>query len=550
MVSKTIQVGLIDDGVNEGFIYKCELKNNIEITPELKIISRANYNTCEPSHGTICAAIIKHYSSEASLNSIKILDDTKTCNVKQLIKAIEWCIYNNIQLINISLGTVDYRDFFSVKRVVNKAFKKGIIIVAACNNDNIVTYPASLFNVIGVKCDTSNNLSEGEYIFRPYSPDGIEIVAYGNNFITLFTGEPKKVNPSNSYATPLITSKIYNIMKNNHGISFDNIKSLLKIGAKSSRNLRNKADQYHSTSINWIQSALLFEINKYDLNTKNIGYSFEVIKSIDFKCTNLNNGFEKIMDFIKKNYRLLYEIDTVIIIIYGKLEKSSLVIYQIIKYFDTIKKNFVYIDDNLNNIKKISYKTNNNIKIWLPSVYNNIYSIVNEKKVDYNIPLIIIYDFTENKLLNFLKNLYYLFANNGHYAVISTTTSLGVLADYQYIPLTKHIGNVEHRLNLLRSIYPADVIIYGIDKTKTSYSNIKLIEKHFEIDLRIFLFDEFNSSYRAISTIASDKKIKETIISVPKNNGFSRLIKTKTFYYNKEIPVTEMFKYIMYLFES
>ena len=45
-----------------------------------------------------------------------------------------------------------------MENVIHKLLKKDIVLVAAANNTNTVTYPASMEGVIGVKCDLSDTL--------------------------------------------------------------------------------------------------------------------------------------------------------------------------------------------------------------------------------------------------------------------------------------------------------------------------------------------------------------------------------------------------------
>jgi len=104
-----VSVAIIDDGINENLYSNIYLENNIEINSELKISQRKYYDPASISHGTTCAAIIQRYSSCKVLNSVKILNEKTKGTKSQLIKAIEWCIDKNINLINLSLGSIDYR---------------------------------------------------------------------------------------------------------------------------------------------------------------------------------------------------------------------------------------------------------------------------------------------------------------------------------------------------------------------------------------------------------------------------------------------------------
>lgn len=223
-----IKIAVIDDGINAGLYKIGFIERDIEIMPELQVKYRTGYDMHKPSHGTTCAAIIKKYTPYAQLSSIKILNDNAKGIRGQLVKALEWCVENNMHLVNMSLGTIDFRDADIIKKAVDTAAEKGIIIVAAANNRNVYTYPASFKNVIGVNCDITGNLKEGEFVWNPFAPDNIEITSCAIHELTMYTGETKTTGPCNSFAAPMITAVVCKIMDEKGLITLDEIKVELK----------------------------------------------------------------------------------------------------------------------------------------------------------------------------------------------------------------------------------------------------------------------------------------------------------------------------------
>lgn len=228
MCCNELIIAIIDDGVNEKLYNIDDLTYNIEVTSDLNIINRTSYNQYEHSHGTTCAAIIKKYVPKANLASIKILNEKDKGNINQLIKAIDWCIKKNIKLINLSLGTINHVDFEILKKYIDYACKQGIVIIAACNNKNIYTCPASFPNVIGVKCDRFGILKENEYIYNTSWPDGIEIISNSSHLLIDCYNHHIKTSLSNSFATPCITSIVYFLMEEFSGITLKEIKERLR----------------------------------------------------------------------------------------------------------------------------------------------------------------------------------------------------------------------------------------------------------------------------------------------------------------------------------
>lgn len=223
-----VNIAVIDDGVNEAVYPVGELAYSIEVTPELKVENRGTHNIFEPSHGTTCAAIIKKYYADGVFSSVKVLNDhSGKGRVAQLLQGIHWCLEKEMQVISLSLGTVDYHDFGELEQVVNIAFEKGIVLVAACNNKDIYTSPASLAKVIGVKSSKNIRLKEGEYLYHVDPWDGIEITGCCEHKLTTMMGEETITPLCNSFAAPMITAEVCRIMENYPGISLEKLKQEL-----------------------------------------------------------------------------------------------------------------------------------------------------------------------------------------------------------------------------------------------------------------------------------------------------------------------------------
>lgn len=99
-----------------------------------------------------------------------------------------------------------------IRRQINEMTAKGIVIVAACNNRNIVTYPASMFSVIGVKADAS--LKDDEYGYEQDCLDGIPFSASSRHLLRKEGGKnPFYFSPiANSYAAPVVTAAVCNLL--------------------------------------------------------------------------------------------------------------------------------------------------------------------------------------------------------------------------------------------------------------------------------------------------------------------------------------------------
>ncbi len=101
-----------------------------------------------------------------------------------------------------------------------------MIIIAAYNNKRIYTCPASFDNVIGVKCDTTGTLKRSEYIYNTYSLDGIEVIANAKHNIIDNSGMVYTTSICNSYATPVVTALVYELIEKYPDITINEIKHI------------------------------------------------------------------------------------------------------------------------------------------------------------------------------------------------------------------------------------------------------------------------------------------------------------------------------------
>lgn len=137
------EIAIIDNGIKtEGIIGKAVVK-------QISFLNRSKMYKV-PEHGTMCAQIINYIYPQARFIDLSIMESNGTTQIKKLLEALEWCIKNNIKLINLSMGTVNYFDIKSLKEVFDELQKKNVIVVAAYDNRNIKTFPAMFPGVFGV----------------------------------------------------------------------------------------------------------------------------------------------------------------------------------------------------------------------------------------------------------------------------------------------------------------------------------------------------------------------------------------------------------------
>ncbi|TYQ15071.1 UNVERIFIED_CONTAM: subtilase family protein [Acetivibrio alkalicellulosi] len=525
-----IKIAVIDDGVYESFFNIGCLENQIEITTKLEIVQQKELPLKFPNHGSICAAIIKKYAPNAFISSIKILNNKKRGVIDQLVRAIEWCVEKDIKIINLSLGTVYYKDSFELKKIVNTAAKKGVIIVCACSNQLIVTYPSCFSNVIGVKTD-NNEVYNEQYIYNYYPNDGIDITAGSIFSLQKTDGEFYNTQQCNSYATPFITAKVYDIINKNPQSSIEKVKLELMEGALNNSDKTKWLHLYKS--VDWVENALLFDFNNSTSQLLKENCIFRITEKIDFKGHCFCSASKEIEEYFDINESNLKKYDTIVInannIVSNHYDCSSKKLIQSIINKD---KNLIYLDDReINNeIEVINKKT----KIWHPSVFNYLNAPV---LMEIDIPLITINDFSGRYLLETMRKLHKLFLKDKYNPIAATDSSQGILYGMNYSPLISQSVLNEYDpagLKVVCALYSPDVLIYGVNAFNKDIDYLSHKNNSFEIDIDILIADYLSDKVTEYLKLAC-KGSSKLILLMPFN------MIDKNVQINKDIKVFDLF---------
>ena len=201
-------------------------------------------------HGTHCAGIIAAEDNnmgvigvapDASLYAVKITEDGESISPTYLIQAINDIarkVYNrevDVDIISISLGTPSLPETYleCLQDVINNAYNKGIIVVAAAGNggSDSVDYPARLEHVIAVG---AINEDHQRAAFSNYGAE-LDLVAPGVNINSTYSDENLsplyKTLDGTSMAAPMVAGVCALILSANRDLTPDNVTEILKITA-------------------------------------------------------------------------------------------------------------------------------------------------------------------------------------------------------------------------------------------------------------------------------------------------------------------------------
>ncbi len=154
-------------------------------------------------HGTAVASIIATYAPAADIHSLQLLDGRNRTTQERVVRALEWAVEQRYDVVNCSFGVSDqrvevqYRNSF--KAVVDEAFCRGCILVAACNNHDfkLPEYPGAFPTVIASDWAGFDGLS-----FARREGNLVEFVARGRDVRVAWKGGSFRHDSGSSYAAP------------------------------------------------------------------------------------------------------------------------------------------------------------------------------------------------------------------------------------------------------------------------------------------------------------------------------------------------------------
>lgn len=226
VTGKGIKVAILDTGIKTDH-------------PDLYVsggYSAMSYTTSyndDHGHGTHVAGIIgakdndfgvKGVAPDASLYAVKVLGGNGSGTTSEIIKGIDWAISNDMDIINMSLGSPSGTQAF--QDAVDRAYQAGILLVGATGNDsytNNVGYPARYDSVIAVGATDSYN---NKATFSNAGPE-TEVAAPGVSIYSTLNNGSYGYMSGTSMATPYVAGVLALYKEVNPTYSNAQIRTLL-----------------------------------------------------------------------------------------------------------------------------------------------------------------------------------------------------------------------------------------------------------------------------------------------------------------------------------
>ncbi|MDC7290400.1 S8 family serine peptidase [Blautia schinkii] len=221
-----IKIALIDDGVKRNSNLARENIKHYKIENGNVICNKILEEDCCGEHGTMCARILNQVNKEIEIYDLNIFRNG-SADVEDVILMLKFCLNLNVAVINMSCGTQNYIDYKKMEPVIENLINNNIFIVSAFCNNNILSFPAVCKKVFGVRRDISKILKFGEYGFQMCDNLNIENSLVANYSSPLFS-DNSFLSDGNSFAAPIITGQISNILKYMQDADFEKVLSKLR----------------------------------------------------------------------------------------------------------------------------------------------------------------------------------------------------------------------------------------------------------------------------------------------------------------------------------
>ena len=101
-------------------------------------------------HGTAVASILRALAPNARLTSVRVVDELGRGSAAALRTALEFCVRERFDVVNLSLGTRKRELLLDVYDLVDRASVAGVVLVCATDNVGTPDYPAACTSLIAV----------------------------------------------------------------------------------------------------------------------------------------------------------------------------------------------------------------------------------------------------------------------------------------------------------------------------------------------------------------------------------------------------------------
>ena len=145
-----VRVAVIDSGVDAGHPHIGTLAGGVSVAIDGSLHEGFSDQL---GHGTAVMAAIQEKAPEADYFAVRIFERALTTSAEALRAALDWCLEQRMDVINMSLGTVNQAHAEMFVAAVGRASQAGALLVAAREANGEPCYPGCLPGVFAVEPD-------------------------------------------------------------------------------------------------------------------------------------------------------------------------------------------------------------------------------------------------------------------------------------------------------------------------------------------------------------------------------------------------------------
>ncbi|MCP3987877.1 MAG: S8 family serine peptidase [Actinomycetia bacterium] len=200
-----VRIAVIDSGIEAGhpaLTGAVDMASSIEFRADThgKIQSRIGPHDDVYGHGTACAGIIHALAPEATIVSVRVLDEGLRGTASAFHAGLTWAVDHEFEVINLSLGAAKRDWALAFHDTCDRGYFANSFIVTAANNVNRDSFPSLFASVTSV---ASNNSADPlRFHFNPEPPT--EFLARGIDVEVPWRDGSMIVTTGNSFAAPHI----------------------------------------------------------------------------------------------------------------------------------------------------------------------------------------------------------------------------------------------------------------------------------------------------------------------------------------------------------
>lgn len=214
-----VRIGVIDTGVD---LSHPDLQGNV--AGGFNVLASDQPPLDDNGHGTHVAGTIAALNNdfgvvgvapEAKLYAVKAFDADGTARVSDVIAGMEWCVANQVRLINFSFGSESGNE--SLRDAVRAVARHAILVAAAGNNGRAdsVDVPARYPEVVAVAASTRGDQLAS---FTSRGPQ-VAVAAPGQEIMSTWLDGGYSTLSGTSMATPHVTALFALLMRLHPGLT-------------------------------------------------------------------------------------------------------------------------------------------------------------------------------------------------------------------------------------------------------------------------------------------------------------------------------------------